>query len=239
LLQGLARSCRQDRVDKIYLLKPNEEGIIPENDSYLNLKKIDLTKYKTQEYVGGIFDDYNLDQVNQLQVTKQADVLLLLFLFEQQFPANEKRLNFDYYEPKTTHDSSLSLSTHAVLASDLKMENKAYKFFQRACQIDIGPDMISSNDGIHAASLGGIWNAVVFGFGGVRLLGKKLRIEPNLPKEWSSLSFEIYWQGEKLHIMVDQNTLLVKVFDAMKTISFEYQGETYDLTDNESVNINL
>ncbi|MGV7733183.1 glycoside hydrolase family 65 protein, partial [Mycobacterium kansasii] len=81
--------------------------------------------------------------------------------FEQKFAAQEKRINWDYYEPRTTHDSSLSLSTHAVLASDLKMTDKAYELFQRACQIDIGPDMASSNDGTHSASLGGIWNAVV------------------------------------------------------------------------------
>ncbi|WP_318764760.1 glycoside hydrolase family 65 protein [Lactiplantibacillus carotarum] len=229
----------KDRVNKIYLLEPNEDGIIPENDTYLSLKTVDLGKYRNAEHVGGIFDDYNLDQVNQLQVTKQSDVLLLLYLFEQKFAAKEKRLNWDYYEPKTTHDSSLSLSTHAILAADLDMEDTAYEFFQRACQIDIGPDMRSSNDGIHAASLGGIWNATVFGFGGVRLLGQELRIEPHLPKAWHELSFEIFSQGQRLHVHVTHNQMTVAVIGAKVPVSFKHVGQVYQLKENENVVIDL
>ncbi|CAM3118926.1 glycoside hydrolase family 65 protein [Lactiplantibacillus plajomi] len=229
----------QRRVDKIYLLEPNQDGVIPENDTYLSLKTVDISKYRHAEHVGGIFDDYNLEQVNQLQITKQSDVLLLLYLFEQKFATKEKQINWDYYEPKTTHDSSLSLSTHAILASDLRMTDSAYSFFQRACQIDIGPDMRSSNDGIHAASLGGIWNAVVFGFGGVRLLGKQLRIEPHLPKAWQQLSFEIFWQGQKLHLNIDQKQVTVATIDAQVPVSFTNQGHEYQLKGNESVVITL
>ncbi|MFC6165020.1 glycoside hydrolase family 65 protein [Lactiplantibacillus dongliensis] len=226
-------------VDKVYLLKPNAQGIIPQDDTYLSKKTIDLSKYRNAEHVGGIFDDYNLDQVNQLQVTKQADVLLLLYLFEQKFDAQEKRLNWDYYEPKTTHDSSLSLSTHAILAADLGMQQTAYEFFQRACQIDLGPDMQSSDDGTHSASLGGIWNATVFGFGGVRLLGDQLRIEPHLPANWSQLSFDIYWQQQKVHIEIQANEFTVSTIDATRPISFNSQNQTYQLAQNESVTISL
>ncbi|MBU7449506.1 MULTISPECIES: glycoside hydrolase family 65 protein [Lactiplantibacillus] len=229
----------QAQVDKIYLLQPNADGVIPENDTYLSLKTIDLSKYKTAEHVGGIFNDYNLDQISKIQVTKQADVLLLLYLFEQKFAAQEKRINWDYYEPRTTHDSSLSLSTHAVLASDLKMTDKAYELFQRACQIDIGPDMASSNDGTHSASLGGIWNAVVFGFGGVRLLGETLRIEPHLPEAWTNLSFEIFWQQQRLRITVGKSRLTVKALDATAPVSFEHRGKQYRLSENESAIIDL
>lgn len=226
-------------VDKIYLLQPNTEGIIPQDDTYLSKKVIDLRKYRNAEHVGGIFDDFNLDQVNQLQVTKQADVLLLLYLFEQKFAAKEKHLNWNYYEPKTTHDSSLSLSTHAILAADLKMQQTAYEFFQRACQIDLGSDMLSSDDGTHSASLGGIWNATVFGFGGVRLLGETLRIEPHLPDAWSTLSFDIYWQQQKVHVDIQATSFEVAVVGATQPISFTNRGTVYHLNKNESVTISL
>ncbi|MCG0593321.1 glycoside hydrolase family 65 protein [Lactiplantibacillus plantarum] len=229
----------QERVNKIYLLQPNADGVIPENDTYLSLKTIDLSKYKSATHVGGIFNDYNLDQISNIQVTKQADVLLLLYLFEQKFAAKDKRTNWNYYEPKTTHDSSLSLSTHAVLASDLKMPDKAYELFQRACQIDIGPDMASSNDGTHSASLGGIWNVVVFGFGGIRLLGKTLRIEPHLPKVWTKLSFEIFWQQQRLQVTINKRHLSVKTLNATESVSFEHRGQQYRLSENESVIIGL
>ena len=125
-------------------------------------KEIDLTKYKNDSQVGTLFHEYNLEQVNEMQVSKQADVLLLLFLFENLFPKEEKRLNWDYYEPKTLHDSSLSLSTHAILAADLGEIALSYDLFQQAINIDMGENMLSSNEGIHAASLGGIWQMTVF-----------------------------------------------------------------------------
>lgn len=227
------------QVSRIYLLAPNQDGVIPENETYLTLKQVDISKYRNEEHVGGIFNDYNLEQVNQLQITKQADVLLLLYLFEQQFATKEKRLNWDYYEPKTTHDSSLSLSTHTILAADLEMMDTAYRFFQRACQIDIGPDMRSSNAGIHAASLGGIWNMAVFGFGGVRLLGEKLRIEPHLPKAWNHLSFEIFWQGQRLGLDIDHQQLVVSMVEGQEPVSFMTHGQSYQLSENESVTITL
>ncbi|WP_143788820.1 glycosyl hydrolase family 65 protein, partial [Oenococcus oeni] len=105
--------------------------------------------------------------------------------------------SWDYYLPKTMHDSSLSLSTHVVLAVDLGRNSEAYQLFQKAKNIDLGPYMNSSNDGIHAASLGGIWNSVVEGFGGLRVIDGKLRIEPHLPKEWDSLDYRINWHGAK------------------------------------------
>jgi len=223
------------QVNKIYLLKPNSKGVIPENDTYLSLKVINLDKYRDAKHVGSLFDDYNLKQVDQMQITKQADVLLLLYLFEEKFASKEKLINWNYYEPKTTHDSSLSLSTHAILAADLGMSATAYNFFHRACQIDLGLDMHSSDDGIHTASLGGIWNVIIFGFGGIRLLDKKLRIEPHLPSKWNSLSFDIYWQSQKLHIEADHSELKVSAIKSTKTINFINAGKTYKLNGNKEI----
>ncbi|WP_276508981.1 glycosyl hydrolase family 65 protein [Lactobacillus acetotolerans] len=227
------------QVDKVYLLKPNADGVIPENDTYLTLRTINLDKYRNAKHVGGILKDYNMKQIDQIQVTKQADILLLLYLFEDKFAAKEKRINWNYYEPKTTHDSSLSLSTHATLAADLGMNSTSYNFFHRACQIDLGVDMHSSDAGIHTASLGGIWNSIIFGFGGVRLLNKKLRIEPHLPAEWKSLNFDIYWQGQRLHIAVNHTEFTVTALGAKKAIDFINNGKVYQLNNDEDVTIKL
>lgn len=205
-----------EKVEKIYLPQPNEVGIIPQDDTYFNLTQIDLSKYKQQTQARTIYKDYNQEQINGIQVTKQADVLILLYLLEQTFLKDDvhfnqqlKKNNFDFYEPRTLHDSSLSLSTHAILASELGDLDLAYDLFKHASDIDLGPNMTSSNDGIHAASIAGIWSIAIFGFAGVRLTDSGLTVQPNLPKEWRKLSFNIEWHSETLHIVVTHDEVSI------------------------------
>ncbi len=200
-----------DRVDHIYLPKPRDEDkVIPQDDTYLQKEIIDLTKYKEQPFVGGLFQDYNLEQVNEIQVSKQADIMVLFLQQEDKFDLETKLANWHYYEPKTLHDSSLSLSTHSVLAADVGDPDLSYQLFQQAAAIDIGQNMKSSDHGIHAASMGGVWQCVVYGFGGIRMLGGKLRINPNLPEQWHSLQFPIYWKGERLEVTIDHNQIHIE-----------------------------
>ncbi|WP_317913900.1 glycoside hydrolase family 65 protein [Carnobacterium maltaromaticum] len=236
---GLAKIYPQwvEKVDLLFLPQANQDGVIPQDDTYLGKKMIDLSGYKAQEQVGGLFHDYNLNQVNEMQITKQADVMLLLFLFENWFTTEEKLANWNYYEPKTMHDSSLSLSTHSVLAADLGKIELSYKLFKQAVAIDMGTAMKSSDEGIHAASLGGIWQMTVFGFGGVRALNGQLRIDPNLPPNWKSVCFSIFWHQEELEVVATKTQLTVTNKTGGKAISFTCQGKAYQV--KESVTIEL
>lgn len=148
-------------VDRVYLPQPREDGVIPQNATYLTLRDIDLTKYKNQDHVGSLFEDYNLEQVNKIQVTKQADTLLLFLLMENLFDLRTKKANWDYYEPRTLHDSSLSLSTHCIIAADMNDSALAYDLFRRAAFIDAGPDMKSSSAGIRAINAAGMFSVGV------------------------------------------------------------------------------
>lgn len=190
------------KVDKVFLPVPNECGVLPQDSTYLTLKDIDLSKYRAQTFVNGLFRDYNLTQINQIQVSKQADVLVLFFLLEDLFPHEVKAATWEYYAARTLHDSSLSLCTHAVLAADMRQMDLAYDFFEKSAQIDLGPVMTTSDAGIHTASFGGIWQGVVYGFGGLRMLGGNLRIDPVLPKEWNRLVYTLIWQGQDLQVEV-------------------------------------
>ncbi|MBC6309417.1 glycoside hydrolase family 65 protein [Listeria sp. FSL L7-1582] len=199
----------KEKAAKLYLPQPNTELVIPQDDTYLSKKIIDLAPYKEASQVGALFLDYNLDQVNDMQITKQADVMILLYLLENEFSPEVKQANWDYYEPKTLHDSSLSRATHSILASDLGDKDLAYSMFEKASRIDLGPNMKSSDAGIHAASIGGIWQVVVNGFGGVRMLDGKLYLHPHLPEKWTTLQFPIYWQGSRLEIKVTQEAVAI------------------------------
>lgn len=197
-------------IDKIYLPIPNEDGIIPQSDQFLSLKKLDLTKYKNSDEVLTIYNDFNTEQLNQYMVSKQADTVMLLFLLDSLFDQEIKRKNFIFYEDKTLHDSSLSKSTHAILASDLGLEKMAYDLYEGALAIDLGTQMKSSNEGIHSASAGGIWESTVMGFGGVRMEGEYMRIAPKLPEKWNRLIFPLYFKGNSFIVKADHKSVAVE-----------------------------
>ncbi|SDN13750.1 hypothetical glycosyl hydrolase [Psychrobacillus sp. OK028] len=232
----------QTKAEKIYLPQPREQDlVIPQDDTYLKLKEIDLTKYKNQEKLRTIYLYYNPQQINTFQVTKQADTLLLFYLLRQTFLhediklSNEvKEANFYYYEPKTLHDSSLSLATHSILANDIGDTDFAYSLFRKATEVDLGPLMNTSDDGIHAASIGGIWKAAVFGFAGIRLVDGKLTINPKLPKQWNHMKLTIHWQGQPIGIFLTDNTLSVKV-EHKKKIEFEVYDQIYYCDDEINI----
>ncbi|MCD8151800.1 MAG: glycoside hydrolase family 65 protein, partial [Clostridiales bacterium] len=220
------------KVDKVFLPVPNECGVLPQDSTYLTLKDINLSKYKAQDFVAGIMRDYNLTQINQIQVSKQADVLVLFFLLEDLFPHEVKKATWKYYGDRTLHDSSLSLCTHAVLAADMKEREMAYDLFRKSEDIDLGPVMTTSDAGIHAASFGGIWQGAVYGFGGLRMLGGKLRIDSVLPDAWEKLRYEIFWKGQVLRVTVAKTEVAVKNLSGTQPVELELCGETVMLKDS-------
>lgn len=227
-----------DRIDFIYLPQPRESDyVIAQDKTYLTLEDIELKKYKNQESVGTIFKDYSLEQVNKIKVSKQADIMILFYLLEDLFSQDVKRANWNYYEPRTLHDSSLSLSTHCILANDMGDYEMGYQMFQRASRIDLGENMKTSDDGIHSGSIGGIWQSIVFGFGGVRMIDGKLRINPALPKHWNSLQYMIIWRGQELMIHSSKNKLYIKNATGNDNVYLSVYGKEYCIDNELSIDI--
>ena len=224
----------QQKLPLIYLPQPNENNIIPQDDTYLTLKNIDLSKYKNQEHVGSIFLDYSLSQIGKMQVSKQASVVMLMYLLEHKFSPEVKFANYNYYEARTLHDSSLSFSTHSIMANDLGNRDLSYSLYRQAATIDLGKNMKSSDHGIHGASLGGVWQIIVCGFGGIRMVGGELRIEPKLPKEISQIIYPLYWKGNLLEVTVNHNSLHV-INKGTDSVSFSNSGKKYQANTNSAI----
>lgn len=226
-----------NQVNRIYVPQPNIEGVIPEDDQYLSLKNVDVSKFQVNDQISTIFKTYNLSKINQMQITKQADVLLLIYLFEDMFDDNIKQSNWNYYEPRTTHDSSLSQSIHSILASDLGLNDEAYKFYEMSCETDLGIHIGKAIRGLHMAACGGLWNMTVEGFGGVRIDNGKLRIEPHLPASWNSLKYQINWQGSTVRVGIDGEKMFVQVIgDGIEFVSY---GREYQVPANGSLEIEV
>jgi kojibiose phosphorylase len=176
-----------------------KNGLIEEFQGYLG-KRNDII----EQWDGKGMPIYSKDEeeLKHTQLVKQADVILLLHLFPNDFTADIKKMNFDYYDARTTHLSSLSPCIYAILATELNDIDKAYKYFRYAVNGDLKDYFGNTELGMHAASLGGIWQLVINGFAGVRVKGDILSINPRLPRNWQSLEFKLIWRGNNISFRV-------------------------------------
>ncbi|MBO5415355.1 MAG: glycoside hydrolase family 65 protein [Clostridia bacterium] len=222
------------KLPKLYLPAPNEDGLVPQDDTYLTLEQIDVAKYRNSGINRYIYRFYTLDQISKFMVSKQADVIQLITLMPDLFPADIIRKNFVFYEDKCIHDSSLSLSAYAMVAAKLIDADIALNFFRGALNTDFGEDSNNSNAGIHAANCGGIWQCVAFGFAGMSADGDTLKFSPSLPSDWNNLSLRLFWRGAELKLTIDRNTVKVDVANGKET-TLSVCGNTLTVKDSVTV----
>ena len=223
-LAELASDIRK-KLPKLYLPSANGDGLIPQNDTYLTLKQIDLAKYKKSGINRLIYRDYSLKEIGDLMVSKQADLIQLFALMPNLFPSDIVKKNFDFYEDKCIHDSSLSLSAFATVAARLGESDTAHGFFKGALDTDFGERSTLCNDGIHAANCGGVWQTVVFGFAGISVIDGKLIIAPHIPSAWRSIAICLNWRGYELKIGLDKKNVTVEVLNGKEISVFVCEKE--------------
>ncbi len=151
------------------------------------------------------------DRLGRSQVVKQADVAMVLHMVPEVVPAGAVRANYRYYEPRTSHGSSLSPAIHAAVAARVGRPADALRYFEMAAAIDLGNRMGNAAHGIHMAAMGGLWQAAVLGFGGLRADGDALRIDPRPPRTWTRLAFPLRWRGSRVRVDVEARTVTVTV----------------------------
>ncbi|HWS50376.1 MAG TPA: glycosyl hydrolase family 65 protein [Microbacterium sp.] len=149
--------------------------------------------------------------IYRFQVLKQADVVLALFLQGNHFTPEEKLADFEYYDPLTTGDSTLSAVVQSILAAEVGYQDLAKQYFEQSIYVDLGDLHNNAADGVHVASAGGVWTALVSGFGGMRDHAGELSFDPRLPADWPSLSFPMQWQGSSMQVTVLRDELRVEV----------------------------
>ncbi|MGO4681071.1 glycoside hydrolase family 65 protein [Microbacterium sp. 2MCAF23] len=149
--------------------------------------------------------------IYRFQVLKQADVVLALFLQGNHFTEAEKLADFEYYDPLTTGDSTLSAVVQSILAAEVGYQDLAHEYFEHAIYVDLGDLHRNASDGVHVASAGGVWTALVSGFGGMRDHDGELSFDPRLPADWPELSYPLLWRESQLQITLTADRLLVEV----------------------------
>ncbi len=175
-------------------------GLTPQDGRFLERERWDFEGTPLSKYP--LLLHFHPLVIYRFQVLKQADVLLANFLLWDEFDPETKRRNFDFYDPITTGDSSLSPCVHAIMGMEVGRADKALKHFLDALFIDMADLAGNAADGVHMASAGGVWLALVSGFGGMRIgPGAKLRFKPWLPDDWKSLTLRIQHRG--VHLTVE------------------------------------
>ena len=154
---------------------------------------------------------------------------MLLHLLSHEFTEEQKKINWDYYEPKTMHDSSLSAVIHCIVANDIGLSKEAYKYFEKASRIDLGNKMGNSSHGLHAASLGGLWQAAVHGFGGVRVVDGVVYCYPHLPQQWNKLEFKLHLGNARLHFVIIADKVTIVLLTPEETVKAVVYGEKITL----------
>jgi len=136
--------------------------------------------------------------------------------------------NFDFYEPLTVHESSLSPSIHSILASRLDYNEKAYQLYLRTARLDLDDYNNEVHEGLHITAMGGTWMTIVYGCGGMKINGEMLCFEPKLPDQWEKLSFHIRWRKSILHIIIEANGFSIENIKGNK-INFNVDGKVHTL----------
>ena len=186
----------QAKADSIALPADEALGIWLQQDGYLEKEQILAADLPAEQRP--INQHWSWDRILRSCLIKQADVLQGMFLFDGDFGKEELQRNFEFYEPRTVHESSLSPCVHAVLAARLGLMDKAYEMYLRTSRLDLDDYNREVHEGLHITSMAGTWMAVVMGFGGLRIREDVLELSPVLPAAWTAYSFRLHWRGADL-----------------------------------------
>jgi alpha,alpha-trehalose phosphorylase len=182
--------------------------------------------------------------IYRFQVLKQADVVLALFLQGEEFSAEQKKADFDYYDPITTGDSTLSAVVQSIIAAEVGYADLALRYFLAALFVDLDDRHANTADGVHVASTGGVWSALVAGFGGFRDLGsghgeEQWQLDPRLPESWESLTFRLTLHRTRVRVCVRPTELELTAEAGKQPVTFTVRGKQVTVTRDAPVVVPL
>jgi alpha,alpha-trehalose phosphorylase len=217
--------------DSMFIPFDEKLGIHPQDDEFLSKEIWDFKGTPLWKYP--LLLHYHPLVIYRYQVIKQTDVVMAMFLLGHEFTAEQKKRNFDYYDPLTTGDSSLSACIESILAWELGYEEKALSYFRYALLMDLADVGGNVKDGVHIASMGGAWMAVVYGIAGLRDWNGRISFRPRLPERTCFLNFPLTIRGSILEIDIRKEGVTYTLRDG-KPLSFEHYGQEITLSAGDS-----
>ena len=193
----------KQKADKMYIPYDEERKLYEQHDGYFKLPHIDVDAIPVEEFP--LYNHWTYDRIYRNDMIKQPDVLMFMLLFNSQFTEEELKNNYEFYEPRCIHESSLSPSVHSILAAQLGKEEEAFDFFRFATRMDLDNYNRNSGEGLHTTSIAAAWMNIVYGFGGLRADGDMLTLAPSIPKKWDGYQFHIVYEDEIICVDVKKD----------------------------------
>jgi kojibiose phosphorylase len=213
------------------------DGVIEQFTGYFERDDVPITEWDENNmprYPKG-YHHFNCETTKLL---KQPDVVQLIYLLPDEFDARTKKANFDYYEARTLHKSSLSPCIHAIIGIEVGDTTRAVQYFERSALVDLTDNQGNTAEGIHIASAGGTWQILVNGFGGLRILGGRVTLNPWLPRDWDGIRFRLRWRGRPIRVTVDRDHVEVLLGGPDGgTEEIEVSGRSVRMTANTPVRV--
>ncbi|MGW8822327.1 glycoside hydrolase family 65 protein [Paenibacillus lautus] len=226
-LQDAETAKWQDIISKMYYPVDEELGVFLQQDGFLNKELVPVKELDPAHLP--LNQNWSWDRILRSVYIKQADVLQGLFFLGDRYDLATKKRNFDFYEPFTVHESSLSPCVHSILACELGYQEKAYEMYLRTARLDLDNYNNDTEDGCHTTSMAGTWMSVVHGFGGLRVKDGVLHLNPFIPGHWSSFSFKVMFRGSRLKVNVKgHETLIVNETDTPAVLNVN--GKEYAIS---------
>lgn len=217
----------QDIINKMYYPYVESLQIFEQQDGYMDKEQKLVNELSPEDLP--LNQKWSWDRILRSCFIKQADVIQGLYFLNERYDIDTIKRNFDFYEPRTVHESSLSACIYSVIASQIGYHEKAYELFLRSSRLDLDNYNNDTNDGLHITSMAGTWLAITQGFGGMKVVNDTLCFKPFLPSKWKSYSFKILFRDHLLKINVTSNNVIIsqengsefiiKVYDKKYTIS--------------------
>ncbi len=211
-------------------------GINPQDSHFLDREVWDLQNTPADKHP--LLLNYHPLVIYRFQVLKQADVVLALFLQGEHFSLEQKRADFEYYDPITTGDSTLSGVVQSIIAAEVGYRDLALRYFYSALFVDLADLHGNATDGIHVASTGGVWNALVYGFGGMRDHNGAITFDPRLPAGWQSLRFQVTLRGTRLQVEVSPDRITFTVLEG-EVVDVAVRGQPVSVSAAEPCTVPL
>jgi maltose phosphorylase len=224
----------QHIIDNMYYPVDEKLGVFLQQDGFLDKELILVKDLPAEDRP--LNQKWSWDRILRSCYIKQADVLQGLYFLEDRYDLETIRRNFDFYEPLTVHESSLSPCVHAILAAKLGDEARAYEFYLRTARLDLDDYNNDTEDGCHTTSMAGTWMSVVEGFGGMRVRDNQLQFHPFLPGKWASFSFKVGFRGSLLNVKVSKVGVQI-INQSDKALSVNVFDKSYDLAGNAQLNV--
>ena len=217
--------------EKMYYPYVDELGIFEQQDLYMDKELKVVADLDPNELP--LNKHWSWDRILRSCFIKQADVIQGLYFFPEKYDRETVRRNFDFYEPRTVHESSLSPSIHSIVASRIGYKEKAYELYLRTARLDLDNYNADTDEGIHLTSMAGSWTAIVEGFAGLAVKNDRLTLAPDLPAAWTSYSFKISFRGRKLHLNVQREQVAIQLLAGDSLTIMVYDQERHLTPDHQ------